>query len=136
MVEDDSDDEVVEIKPQKGTPKKIKKEATPAPVEETTSSEYFASKGKAKPSRSTPLRPKPNGTNGTAATPWKALDVVMLDDDKEGDDDVYADDFKARGKKAADDYEDSDDEVIPSKTRKPAPKQTTTANGRRKKSVS
>jgi replication factor C subunit 1 len=136
VVEDDSDDEVIEIKPQKGTPKKIKKEATPAPVEETTSSEYFASKGKVKPSRSTPLRPKPNGTNGTATTPSKALDVVMLDDDKEGDDDIYADNFKARGKKAADDYEDSDDEVIPSKTRKRVPNQATTPNGRRKKSVS
>jgi replication factor C subunit 1 len=136
VVEDDSDDEVVEVKPKKGTPKKIKKETTPAPVEETTSSEYFASKGKAKPSRSTPLRPKPNGTNGTTHTPVKAPDVVMLDDDKEGDDDIYADDFKTRGKKAADDYEDSDDEVIPSKTRKPLPRKAATTNGRRKKSIS
>lgn len=136
MVEDDSDDEVVEIKPKKSTPKKIKKEATPAPVEETTSSEYFASKGKAKPSRSTPLRPKPNGTIGTTHIPSKSLDVVTLDDDKEGDDDIYADDFKTIGRKAADDYEYSDDEVIPSKTRRPAPKKAVTPNGRRKKAVS
>lgn len=128
---------MIETKPKKGTPKKSKKEVTPAPVEETTSSEYFASKGKSKPSRSTPLRPKKNGTNGVAASPSKALNVVMLHDDNEGGDDIHADDFKTRGKKAVDDYEeDSDVDVIPSKTRKSAPQKATTTNGHKKKAVS
>jgi replication factor C subunit 1 len=154
---------VIETKPKRSTPKKIKKESTPAPVEETTSSEYFASKGKVKPARSTPLRLKQNGTNGMSATPSKAVtesapstgrtsarkntkksysdedseEVVMLDDGKEGDDDIYADDFKTRGKKAADDYEDdSDDEILPTKTRKPPAKKVTTTNGHKKKAGS
>ena len=135
MVEDDSDDEVIEIKSKKASPKKSKKDVTPAPAEETTSSEYFASKGKVKPSRSTPLRLKENGTNGIPVTPSKAVNIVSLDDDKEGDDDIYADDFGRRGKKAADDYEDSDDEVIPSKTRGPASRRAKTTNGHKKKSV-
>lgn len=163
VVSDDSDDEVIETKPRITTPKKIKKEATPVLVEETTSSEYFASKGKVKPARSTPLRLKQNGTNSTATTPSKAVsesapstrrtskrdkakksyadddneEIMILDNDKEGDDDIYADDFKTQDKIAADDYEeDSDDAVLLTKSREPAPKKPAPANGQKKKAVS
>ena len=60
---------------------------------------------------------------------------MILDDDKKGDKDIYADDFKTRGRKAGDDYEeDSDDEVLQAKSRKPPPKKGAVAtNGRKKR---
>ena len=59
-VVDDSEDEEVEPKPPKSmqSRKTVKKEIVEPKVEETTSTEYFASNGKSRPSRLTPSRPK------------------------------------------------------------------------------
>ncbi|KAF2096378.1 DNA replication factor C, large subunit [Rhizodiscina lignyota] len=65
---DDSDEDVVETKPKKTTPRKKQAQREPSPVgETTTTSEFF---GKSKPKRSEPVKSKP-ATNGSTATPSK-----------------------------------------------------------------
>jgi replication factor C subunit 1 len=76
VLSDSSDDEVETMSKKTSTQEvKPKKEIPEPKVEETTSSDYFASNGKNKPSRSTPLRPKSTATtNGTSTkTPTKAV---------------------------------------------------------------
>ncbi len=141
----DSDDEEVDTKSKKTSKQvvKPKKEAAEKMVKETTSSDYFATNGKTRPSRSTPLRPKASAaTNGTPTkTPTKAVNgsapstsrrsarngatksyaeadsddlTAVLKDEDEGGDDIHAEDFKKNGRIAGDNYEeDSDDNVIP-----------------------
>lgn len=135
----------MEAKPKKPAASKSKKEAKEQKVEETTSSDYFATTTKPKFSRSTPVRPKAaapaetptKSTNG--ATPSSARrsgrksaaksyaeddgEVSLLKDDGGGHDDIAADEYKHTGRKGRDDYEaDTDDEVI-----KPAVRKSTNA---------
>jgi len=144
VLSDSSDDEVeaTSKKPSKQEVQR-KKEISEPKVEETTSSDYFASNGKTKPSRSTPLRPKSTATsNGTSIkTPTKAVNgsapssgrrsarkkpsksyaetdsddvAAIMKDDDEGGDDIYAQDFKTNGRLAGDDYaETSSDDSVP-----------------------
>jgi replication factor C subunit 1 len=144
VLSDSSDDEVeaTSRKPSKPVVER-KKEISEPKVEETTSTDYFASNGKTKPSRSTPLRPKSTATpNGTSTkTPTKATNgsapssgrrsvrkkpsksyaetnsddvAAIMKDDDEGGDDIYAQDFKTNGRLAGDDYaEASSDDSVP-----------------------
>jgi replication factor C subunit 1 len=144
VLSDSSDDEVetTSKKPSKQEVER-KKEISEPKVEETTSTDYFASSGKTKPSRSTPLRPKSTATsNGTSTkTPTKAVNgsapssgrksarkkpsksyaetdsddvAAIMKDDDEGGDDIYAQDFKTNGRLAGDDYaETSSDDSVP-----------------------
>ena len=128
---------------------KPKKDIVEPKVEETTSFDYFASNGKTKPSRSTPLRPKSTGTtNGTSTTtPTKAVNgsapssgrrsarkkalkscaetdsddiAAIIKDDEEGGDDIFAQDFKPNGRLAGDDYaESSDDDIVQEPVKNP-----------------
>jgi replication factor C subunit 1 len=153
---DSSDDDVETIS--KTPPKKeVKpKKHIPEPkVKETTTSDYFASNGKSKPSRSTPLRPKSAAVNKniSAKTPTKAANgsapssgrrsarkkasksyiesdsddvAIIMKDDEEGVDDIYAEDFKTNGRLAGDDYaETSEDD----KALKPVKNSTRKAKG-------
>ncbi|KAL9617397.1 MAG: hypothetical protein Q9160_007801 [Pyrenula sp. 1 TL-2023] len=66
---EDSDDEELETKPKKAESKKTRASPQKEKFKEqsTTSSDYFASSGKSKPTRSTPLRPKSSApVNGSA----------------------------------------------------------------------
>ena len=154
MLSDSSDDEVetTSKKPSKQAVER-KKEVSEPKVEETTSTDYFASNGKTKPSRSTPLRPKSTATSNSTSTktPTKAVNgsapssgrrsarkkpsksyvetdsddvAAIMKDDDEGGDDIYAQDFKTNGRLAGDDYaETSSDDNVP----KPVTKSTRTA---------
>ncbi|ERF69818.1 hypothetical protein EPUS_08019 [Endocarpon pusillum Z07020] len=67
VVDDSDDEEITETKPKKAELEKAKtrKEKPQPKVEETTSSEYFASNSKAKTSKSTPIRAKPHENKTT-----------------------------------------------------------------------
>ena len=137
----DSSDEEAETMSKK-TPKqeaKAKNEIAEPTAEETTTSDYFASNGNLKPSRSTPLRPEGTAsTNVTSTqTPTKPLNgsapstgrrstrkkvsksyaetdsddmATIMKDDDEGGDDIYAQDFKTNGRLAGDGYADASDD--------------------------
>jgi replication factor C subunit 1 len=109
-------------------------------MEETTSSDYFAANGKSKPSKSTPIRMKPQSppANGTLKSPTKAVSssahstdqksarmtssknypedeedeklAAAVMDEGNGADDIYAEDFKRNGRKGGDDYEEASDD--------------------------
>ena len=136
-----------------------KKEIPEPKVEETTSSAYFASNGKPKPSRTTPLRPKSTASSNGASTntPTKAVNgsapstgrrstrkkvsksyaetdsddvATVMKDDEEGGDDIYAQDFKTNGRLGGDDYgQVSDDDSV----LKPVTNSTRKAKGSPKK---
>ena len=162
---EDSEDEQEETAP-KPHPKKAKEPlATKKQSQgvETTSSEYFASSSK--PSKSTPVRPKPSAPlNGSKTTTPKSAritktstpststrktlrkknkksyaesesdDVVMLEDDDLGGDDIHANDY-GKSRKDRDGYIDEgdlelvngvgdgsdDDQVLSTKPQKKAP---------------
>ncbi|KIV97718.1 hypothetical protein PV10_01431 [Exophiala mesophila] len=154
IVSDDDDDEVVEVNPNKSSTPKIKKTTREPVEEETTSSAYFAS-SKAKPTntKATPTRSKStNVSNGINKTPTKQpngstpstgrrsarktgrknyaeeddRDTRILEEDKEGHDDIF-NDMKSR--KVDDDYEEgSDEEEI-----QPPKRATQNTNGKSKK---
>ncbi|KAK7192528.1 hypothetical protein DPSP01_008832 [Paraphaeosphaeria sporulosa] len=146
VVDDSDDDDVDEPAPMTTTPKKpppknANKEPSPE-LQETTTSEFFASKNKPKrsepvkkkPAESTP-KPTPVKANGKAsknstpptnkrgpARPKKHLTTHATkddedefpDDDLDEADDIFGDDFKPRGKR--DDYVEvaaSDDDDLP-----------------------
>ncbi|ETN43692.1 uncharacterized protein HMPREF1541_02851 [Cyphellophora europaea CBS 101466] len=127
VISDDEEEEV--IKPKKASTPAKKATAKPK-VEETTSSAYFASNKSKSTSQSTPVK---KSTSSTKTTPGKATngatpssgrrsarttgkksyteyddDAAMVLDDKTGDDDIFAENFK--GRKANDDYDEGSDE--------------------------
>ena len=138
--------------PKRGS--KTSKPVKESQVEETTTSDYFASNGNSKVAKSTPLRAKAatitNGKHST--TPTKAANgsapstgrrsarktaptsyaesdsddlPVVKKDDAEGGDDIHAENFKI-GRRAGDDYmeEDEDGDV------KPLPKSVRNGKGK------
>ncbi|KAL3489877.1 replication factor RFC1 C terminal domain-containing protein [Aspergillus germanicus] len=132
VVDDSDDDEVVETKapaPKVKAPSKSKAEAPEG--EPTTTSDYFASSKKRGRPPKTASEPQPSKSNvaatktespkpakkapepkvTTRSTPRKDTkrSAAVLDDEKLGDDDIFATEYK-KGGKGDDDYKEEDDE--------------------------
>ncbi|OCL10239.1 DNA replication factor C, large subunit [Glonium stellatum] len=139
--DDEPDEKPKKPSPKKPTPKKQAKRALSPEGQATTTSDYFGSKNKPKrtepvkskkPTESTPKQspvkakgkaakstPSTPATNGkTSARVKKPVtytaveDDDFIDDDLDGADDVFAEDFKKNGKTRGDDYIDDEDEVV------------------------
>ncbi|OAG37946.1 hypothetical protein AYO21_07796 [Fonsecaea monophora] len=154
--DDDDDDDIEEVvKPasKKPTTPKPEKSAKEPVEEETTSSAYFAA-SKTKSAKSTPLRTKAAATNGAEKTPSKEVNGdtpstgrrssrktgkknyaeqdeddnpnKVLEDDREGNDDIFSD---LKSRKVDDDYEEGTDE----EDIKPQKRMGKTVNGHSKK---
>lgn len=165
VVSDESEDEVIAPAVTK-PPRKVKNTVNDVKHEETTSSAYFASNSKSKPSRSTPIRSKPTAVhdNGFHTTPTKSKPVstpsstgrrsgrkisvknyaeddefdAILKHEKEGHDDIFADEYKPKGgQRGEDDYqEDTEDEAPKPKSRATNEKRQPPRNGTVKASPS
>ncbi|KUJ18427.1 DNA replication factor C, large subunit [Mollisia scopiformis] len=142
VIEDSDDDEptpaVKKSTPKKAPAKKAVKQESPK-GQETSTTDYFATSSKPKPTKTTSAKATPVKTknppkfetNGRSsarkktATSYKEEEddddfAIPLDDDEEGADDIFATDVKTSGKRKDDGYveSDSNDEpiVVPKKT--------------------
>ncbi|KAI9733691.1 MAG: hypothetical protein M1834_003294 [Cirrosporium novae-zelandiae] len=150
MVIDDSDEDDDNKEPKKATPQKAaprKRVRNESPKgEATTTSDYFATNGKSKPSRSAPskkAKPAKSVPEAPKATPTRAstrksdvktyTEENFLDDDDDDDaDDIFQAEFQKPGE-GPDAYVESDEEeedVIP--VRKPSSKQKLALHSKKK----